>query len=40
VAAGPQTFALGEGCRLPTGIYLVRLSQAGRVVSARVTILD
>jgi hypothetical protein len=34
-----QTVVLGEGRSLPAGIYLVRLSQAGRAVSARVATL-
>jgi len=37
--AGWQTVVLGEGVDLPAGIYLVRLSQAGRAVSARVAML-
>jgi hypothetical protein len=36
---GRQTVVLGEGGVLPAGIYLVRLSQSGRAVSARVATL-
>jgi hypothetical protein len=34
-----QTMVLGDGLDLPAGIYLVRLSQSGRAVSARVAML-
>jgi hypothetical protein len=34
-----QSVVLGEGLDLPAGIYLVRLSRAGRAVSARVAML-
>jgi len=37
---GQQTIVLGEGPTLPAGIYLVRLSQVGRAVHARVTLLQ
>jgi hypothetical protein len=37
---GRQEMVLGAGRALPSGIYLVRLSQAGRAASARVVMMD
>jgi len=37
-AAGPQRVNLMEGERLPMGVYVVRLTQGGRTVSARVSV--
>jgi hypothetical protein len=36
--AGPQRANLAEGGALPTGIYVVKLTQGGRSVSARVSV--
>jgi len=38
--AGPQQVTLGAGRTLSPGIYVVRLSQAGRAASTRVVTLD
>lgn len=36
---GEHSVGLGDGSRLPTGIYFVRLSQGARIATARTTIL-
>jgi hypothetical protein len=37
-AAGPQRVNLGDGVPLPAGVYVVKLTQGGRSVSARVSV--
>jgi hypothetical protein len=36
--AGPQRVNLAEGGPLPMGIYVVKLTQAGRSVAARASV--
>ncbi|MEK7331479.1 MAG: T9SS type A sorting domain-containing protein, partial [Candidatus Eisenbacteria bacterium] len=36
--AGPQTLDVAAGVRLPPGVYLVRLTQAGKSVATRVSV--
>src|SRR5206468_1838470 len=35
---GPQRVNLGEGGRLPMGVYVVRLAQAGHILTRRVSV--
>jgi hypothetical protein len=37
-AAGVRPVNLGEGGLLPMGVYVVRLTQGGKTVSARVSV--